>query len=322
MNFKDAYKSMNDEIHGDKALMHMIINGEAPKKKKNIFAKFKPVYSVVLAAVFAMCVITLYRNTGFDDYSATGKKSKPDAADLNTAKTSKVTDDKVESDYAFADAEAETGEAQTTAPSGEAGVHTASKATPKAKPVSSPNTVPNYGRPVSKSSSASSLDAYNASESASPQSDALPASESAENASKSSGSGSNPAQVNAKDNSQTNSAPKSSMVPENAFSDLKGYSSADKKESDISSEQIMASIEIPDDMMFAAKKDENGELSAGYIGTSTDGNNVRKVDIKITNEASDAPNVYKSKHDGVYISVEASGLSESEMENLIESITE
>ena len=74
MNFRDAYKSMNDEIHGDKALMHMIINGETPKKKKNFFLKFKPAYSVAIAAVFAVCAITLYHSTGFDDYSATTDK--------------------------------------------------------------------------------------------------------------------------------------------------------------------------------------------------------------------------------------------------------
>ena len=36
MNFKDSYKSAVDEIHGDKALLHMILNGET-KRKKSVF---------------------------------------------------------------------------------------------------------------------------------------------------------------------------------------------------------------------------------------------------------------------------------------------
>jgi len=38
MNFKDSYKLAVDEIHGDRALLHSILNGEVQKKKFTRFA--------------------------------------------------------------------------------------------------------------------------------------------------------------------------------------------------------------------------------------------------------------------------------------------
>lgn len=73
MNFKDAYKSMTDEIHGDKALLHSILNGEAQKKKRFSFS-FKPVYTVALAAMFAVTVTSLYFKTGIEDHSAVSER--------------------------------------------------------------------------------------------------------------------------------------------------------------------------------------------------------------------------------------------------------
>ena len=54
MKFKDAYKEMNDEIHGDRALLHSILNGE-PKKQKSFFQKFA--YGRTLATALSCVVI-------------------------------------------------------------------------------------------------------------------------------------------------------------------------------------------------------------------------------------------------------------------------
>ncbi len=73
MNFKDAYKNMNDEIHGDRALLHSILNGEAGKKRKFDF-NFKPVFATALTAVFVLCIATVYKNTGIEQYSPSNVK--------------------------------------------------------------------------------------------------------------------------------------------------------------------------------------------------------------------------------------------------------
>ncbi|MBQ4526899.1 MAG: hypothetical protein II998_02390 [Clostridia bacterium] len=83
MNFKDAYKSMNNEIHGDKALMHRIINGETVEKK-NFFLRIKPAYTVAVAAVFVVCSLTIYHGIGMDDYSVTNEKYSHDTSKDNT----------------------------------------------------------------------------------------------------------------------------------------------------------------------------------------------------------------------------------------------
>lgn len=71
MNFKEAYKNMENDIHGDRALLHSILNGEATKKKKHEFY-FKPVFATALAAVFVICIATIYQHTGIENYSPTG----------------------------------------------------------------------------------------------------------------------------------------------------------------------------------------------------------------------------------------------------------
>ena len=66
MNFKEAYKSATDEIHGDKALLHAILNGEAESKKRFGFS-LRPVYSVAVAASLVITCTALYFKNGFED---------------------------------------------------------------------------------------------------------------------------------------------------------------------------------------------------------------------------------------------------------------
>lgn len=74
MNFKDAYKSVNDEIHGDRALLHAILNGEAQKKKAFSF-HFRPVYTAALAAMFVITATSVYFGSGINDHTATEERS-------------------------------------------------------------------------------------------------------------------------------------------------------------------------------------------------------------------------------------------------------
>lgn len=83
MNFKDAYKSMTDEIHGDRALLHSILNGEV-KKKKHFSFSFKPVYTVALAAMFAVTITSLYFKTGIEEHSSVSERG---AGVTDTAQT-------------------------------------------------------------------------------------------------------------------------------------------------------------------------------------------------------------------------------------------
>ena len=73
MNFKDAYNSMTDEIHGNRVLLHSILNGEAEKKKRFNFS-FKPVFGTAVAAMLVLTASTLYFRTGINDYSITSEK--------------------------------------------------------------------------------------------------------------------------------------------------------------------------------------------------------------------------------------------------------
>ena len=73
MNFKDAYKSVNDEIHGDRALLHAILNGEAQKKKAFSF-HFRPVYTAALAAMFVVAATSVYFGSGINDHTATEER--------------------------------------------------------------------------------------------------------------------------------------------------------------------------------------------------------------------------------------------------------
>lgn len=70
MNFKEAYKSATDEIHGDKALLHAILNGEGESKKRFGFS-LRPVYSVAVAASLVITCTALYFKNGFEDHSTT-----------------------------------------------------------------------------------------------------------------------------------------------------------------------------------------------------------------------------------------------------------
>ncbi len=73
MNFKDAYKSVNDEIHGDRALLHAILNGEAQKKKAFSF-HFRPAYTAALAAMFVVAATSVYFGSGINDHTATEER--------------------------------------------------------------------------------------------------------------------------------------------------------------------------------------------------------------------------------------------------------
>ncbi len=77
MKFKDAYKSVNDEIHGDRALLHAILNGEAQKKKAFSF-HFRPAYTAALAAMFVVAATSVYFNAGINDHTATKERGISD----------------------------------------------------------------------------------------------------------------------------------------------------------------------------------------------------------------------------------------------------
>lgn len=79
MNFKDSYKSAVDEIHGDRALLHSILNGEVQKKKFSF--NFKPVYSVALAAMFVVTATSLYFKTGIEDHTITKETARISTSD-------------------------------------------------------------------------------------------------------------------------------------------------------------------------------------------------------------------------------------------------
>ncbi len=71
MNFKDSYKSAMDEIHGDKVLLHSILNSET-KQKKSSFV-LKPSYSIALAAMMIITATSLYFKTGIEDHIQTAQ---------------------------------------------------------------------------------------------------------------------------------------------------------------------------------------------------------------------------------------------------------
>lgn len=99
MNFKDSYKSAVDEIHGDKALLHSILNNET-KQKKSSFV-LKPAYSIALAAMMVITATSLYFKTGIEDHiqttRTTSAQSKTKVTRDITASTSD--DDTLEGDF-------------------------------------------------------------------------------------------------------------------------------------------------------------------------------------------------------------------------------
>lgn len=73
---------MTDEIHGDKALLHSILNGETKKKKA---FHFRPAYTAALTAMFVAAATTLYFSAGINDHSATSQSV------ISTPQTSPIT---------------------------------------------------------------------------------------------------------------------------------------------------------------------------------------------------------------------------------------
>ncbi len=59
MKFKDAYKSMTDEIHGDRAILNRILNGEQ-KKEKSFFAFFYQGRTLVSVAACFLLITTIF----------------------------------------------------------------------------------------------------------------------------------------------------------------------------------------------------------------------------------------------------------------------
>jgi len=73
MNFKEAYKSVNDEIHGDTALLHAILNGEAKKKKAFSF-RLRPAYTLALTAMLVIAATSVYLGSDFNDHTITEQR--------------------------------------------------------------------------------------------------------------------------------------------------------------------------------------------------------------------------------------------------------
>lgn len=78
MKFKDAYKSMTDEIHGNKALMHSILNGE--KKREKSFSLFLLKSRTFVA--FTVCVLLI--TTVFISYNQFNHLSKSEYSPSKT----------------------------------------------------------------------------------------------------------------------------------------------------------------------------------------------------------------------------------------------
>ena len=72
MNFKDAYKSMTDEIQPDEELIRRILNGEK-KDKKRFVLPVKSVYTAALAAMFIIVAGTVYFKSGIDSHMPAGE---------------------------------------------------------------------------------------------------------------------------------------------------------------------------------------------------------------------------------------------------------
>ena len=82
MKFKDAYKEMTDEIHGDRALLHSILNGEC-KKEKSFFKHFS--YGRTLAS-FAVCfvlVVAVFVSYNHFNHSSSPENT-PSEADISS----------------------------------------------------------------------------------------------------------------------------------------------------------------------------------------------------------------------------------------------
>ena len=59
MNFKDAYKSMTNEIHGDRSILNSILNGEQ-KKKKGFLTFFSQGRTLVSVAACFLIITTIF----------------------------------------------------------------------------------------------------------------------------------------------------------------------------------------------------------------------------------------------------------------------
>lgn len=331
MNFKDAYKSMNDDIHGDKALMHMIMNGEAPKKKKSLFLKFKPIYSVALAAVFAVCAVTLYRSTGFEEYSAStdkyddvivdGETSSKDTKSKNAEQKIGTAPDQSPaqaSGDASVDQNVQTSPATTSAPSGSGRTGSAS----------------NYGQ-----SGSATAAPYSSKPTSSQQSSVSDSSTESERTTEN-----DVAQVSAHESdSQTSAesgyAPNTSRdsVQADDSGSTKLGSGASKASSDSSvadesvgddfksaCENILSGASVPADVTQVEQTfNSSGDSNSNSVSVSYAGNNGRSVNIVISESSvsSDNSEMCTTQYGDVTVTVSANGLSEDEVSAIVESVT-
>ncbi|MBQ4629507.1 MAG: hypothetical protein IJB70_00755 [Clostridia bacterium] len=336
MNFKDAYKSMNDDIHGDKALMHMIMNGEAPKKKKSLFLKFKPIYSVALAAVFAVCVVTLYRSTGFEEYSATtdkfndvivdGEAPSKDTKAANDEQKIDIAPDQLPaqaSDDASGEQTVQTSPVPSPAPSADRrtvgassyGQNGSATATPHSSQTSSAQQ-----SSVRTTQAASEGAAENSvSQASANESDSQTSAEPGDAPRASGGS----AQA---DGSVANDA-SSTKLGSGAGKGLFDSSAAEQSmEDDFESacENILSEVTVPSDVTqvgqtFSTSADSN----ANSVSVNYEGSDGRTVNIVISESPASSANSgsHTTQYGDVTVTVSADGLSEDEVSAIVESVT-
>lgn len=321
MNFKDAYKSMNDNIHGDRALMHMIMNGEAPKKKKSFFLKFKPVCSVALAAVFALCAVTLYRNTGFEEYSATNDKYESEITntqkshdndnvskkgDGGSSSERSSEDNAHETEYMSEDAHFEI----ASNPESESQARAAYEASDSVNfangqssanhEASSDDTVALSQKPSLSSSTASE--------------DASPVVDNTEEVSHSGSSGGSASRVG----TATPSPSKSRAANEDSAKKSQSFAFRATCSNILSVALLPSDLKPVSQVVYPA----DDPSFPGCVGVTYEGNEGRMINIIFcANEISFANGVRVTQYDGITVMVTTSGLSEEEIETLMSSVT-
>jgi len=92
MKFKKAYKEMNDEIHGDRALLHSILNGET-KNKQSFFLNFSRRRALPALAVCFVLITTAFVSYNHFSHSSDPKQNPSVANVADTSPTPRMTRD-------------------------------------------------------------------------------------------------------------------------------------------------------------------------------------------------------------------------------------
>lgn len=340
MNFKDTYKTMNDNIHGDKALMHMIMNGDAPKKESKFFFKFKPVYSVAIAAVFIICAVTLYHNTGLDKHTATIEYSEslPAQENDNSGREDKAANQKASEDNAVAEGEMGYGEASQSTESDDAFEGVNAEASTESR---QSDDAPSYATDISAdgaegneaalSKDASDYDSYSVPAPASVYDSEDSADISTPASGSSSGGGSHDESVARRSADENTSRAGGGSSAGQKFRGLQdetedeGKSQKSKEyEFKTTCSNIASAAKLPTDMTAsgAPVMNRNDDDTVDNITISYKGEDGRSVDFVFTKDQESTNSAMRATSYGdVTVMVSANGLDDEEVNELMRSVT-